>query len=110
MRDISPFEHHRFRCDLVQIRRVNFHPSIASKRIRALLVGKEQNQIRLSVGGHEYKCALNQRSSRTATLRLGSARASRAHFGALAEMRQRPPGYWESSDKQSDATSGTSCD
>ena len=43
MRDIGALENHRFRRELVQIRRVNLHPSVASERVRALLVGKEKN-------------------------------------------------------------------
>ena len=43
MRDISAFKHHRFRRKLVQIRRVNLYASVASERIRALLVRKKQN-------------------------------------------------------------------
>ena len=38
---------------LFKLRRVNLHPSVTSERIRALLVGKKQNQVRLLVSGHE---------------------------------------------------------
>jgi hypothetical protein len=31
---------------------VNFHASVASERIRTLLVGKKENQVRLSVSAH----------------------------------------------------------
>ena len=55
MRDISPFKHHRFRRELVQVGRVNLHASVTSERIRALLVRKKQNQVRLSVYGHEIR-------------------------------------------------------
>ena len=43
MRDIRALENHGFRRELVQIRRVNLYASVASERIRALLVGKKQN-------------------------------------------------------------------
>ena len=70
MRDIRPFKHHRFKRKLVQIRRVNLHASVASERICTLLVRKEQYQIRLSLCGHEYKCALNQCWRVTAMIQL----------------------------------------
>ena len=43
MRDISSFKHERFSRQFIQIRRVDFDASVASKRIRALLVGQKQN-------------------------------------------------------------------
>ena len=43
MRDVRALENHRFRRKLVQIRRVNLDPSVASERVRALLVGKKKN-------------------------------------------------------------------
>ena len=42
MRDVRVLENHRFRRKLFQIRRV-IHASVASERVRALLVGKKQN-------------------------------------------------------------------
>ena len=52
MRYIRALENHRLRSELVQIRRVNLYASVASERIRALLIGKEQYQVRLSLCGH----------------------------------------------------------
>jgi hypothetical protein len=43
MRDISSFKHQRFSRQLIQVRRVDFQASVASKRIGALLVGQKQN-------------------------------------------------------------------
>jgi hypothetical protein len=103
MRDIGPFKNHRFRCKLVQIRRVNFRASVMSERIRALLVGKKQNQVWLSLCGHEFcqrtKSGLTTdcndvgqfaspfsrervrvRCSFLNTLQLESARLNRLHF------------------------------
>ena len=74
MRHVRALKHDRFRRELVQIGRMNLHTSIASQRIGALLIGQKKNQVRLSVTGHEYKCALNQWSSYTATVRVESAR------------------------------------
>jgi hypothetical protein len=42
-------KNHRFRGEFVQIRRVNLEASIASKRIRALLIRQKKNQIWLSL-------------------------------------------------------------
>src|SRR4030095_12073747 len=53
MRNVVARENHRFRRELVQIRRVNLHASVASERIRALLVRKKKNQVRFSLCGHE---------------------------------------------------------
>ena len=55
MRDVRALENHRFRRELVQIRRVNLYASVASERIRALLIGKKQNQVRFSLRGHEVR-------------------------------------------------------
>src|SRR4029450_5517659 len=54
MREVRALENQRFRSKLVQIRRANLHASVASKRIRALLVWKKKNQIRCSLCGHEF--------------------------------------------------------
>ena len=43
VRDIRPFKHHRFSRQLIQIRRVDFDASVASKRICALLGEQKQN-------------------------------------------------------------------
>ena len=43
MGDVRALEDHRFRRKLIQIRRVNLHASVASERVRALLVGQKQN-------------------------------------------------------------------
>ena len=62
MRDVRALENHRFRRELVQIRRLNLYPSTASERIRALLVGKDRIKFgfrcaAMAFSGH----ALNQR-------------------------------------------------
>src|SRR4051812_24525241 len=54
MRDIRPFEHHRFGRKLVQIGRANLHTAVASKRIGALLVRQKQDQIWLVWCSHNF--------------------------------------------------------
>jgi hypothetical protein len=70
MRDIRALENHRFRRKLVEVRRLNLHATVAGKRICALLIRKKQYQVRLSIGGHDYKCALNQCWRSTAMIQL----------------------------------------
>src|SRR3954447_19617048 len=55
MGNIRALENHRFRRKLVQVRSVTLYTSVASERVRALLVGKKQNQVRLSLCGHEVR-------------------------------------------------------
>src|SRR5439155_24452390 len=52
MGDISPLKDHRFRGKLVEVRRVNLDASVASERIRSLLIRQKKNQIRSSLCGH----------------------------------------------------------
>ena len=54
MRDIGPLEDYRFRCKLVEIRRVNLDAPVASKCIGSLLVGQKENQVRLASCGHDF--------------------------------------------------------
>jgi hypothetical protein len=49
VRHVRALKNHRFRSEFVQIRRVNLEASIASKRIRALLIRQKKNQIWLSL-------------------------------------------------------------
>ena len=61
MRDVSSLENNGFRGKFVQIRRVNLYASVASDRVRSLLVRQKENQVRLSLGGHVLSGhALNQ--------------------------------------------------
>ena len=55
MRDVRPLEDHRFRRELVEIRRVNLYAPVAGKRIGSLLVGQKENQVRLALRGHDFR-------------------------------------------------------
>ena len=82
MRDVRALENHRFRRKLVQIRRVNPHASVASERIGALLVRKEQDYVRLSFG-HEVRV-------RTKSAVVTSCNDSSGERTRLACWRSRP--------------------
>jgi len=101
MGDVRALENHRFRRELVQVRRMDLYASVTSQRICALLVRQKQYQVWLSWCGHELRVrsksavAIDCNDSTvtvavraTRTLVPGSARGSRAHFGGLAEIRQ----------------------
>jgi hypothetical protein len=95
MRDIRALENHRFRRKLVEIRRMNLYSTIAGKRICALLIRKKQYQVWLSLCRHECESAVNQRSSHTATLRLGERTRLACTFRPLAEIRKKPVSLME---------------
>src|SRR4029453_1179296 len=52
MGNVGALEHHGFRSKLVQIRRVNLPASIASDRVRSLLIRQKEDQVRFSLRGH----------------------------------------------------------
>ncbi len=55
MRDVRALEDHRFRRELVEIRGMNFDSSVTSERVRSLLVGQKENQVRLALRGHDFR-------------------------------------------------------
>ena len=55
MRDVRPLEDHRFRRELVEIRRVNLYAPVAGKRIGSLLVRQKKDEILLAVCGHDFQ-------------------------------------------------------
>src|SRR4030095_1599381 len=78
MGNVGALEHHGFRSKLVQIRRVNLPASIASDRVRSLLIRQKEDQVRFSLRGHGLSGpALNQSWRPAATVELGSAGAAR---------------------------------
>jgi hypothetical protein len=55
MGDVRALENHRFRRELVQVRRMDLYASVTSQRICALLVRQKQYQVWLSWCGHELR-------------------------------------------------------
>ncbi len=69
MGNIGPLEHHRLGGKRVQIGRVNLYASIASDRVRPLLIRQKEDQVRFSLRAHGLRgLALNQPLSSTAML------------------------------------------
>jgi hypothetical protein len=61
MGNVGSLENHRLGSQFVQIGRVNFYASVASDRVRSLLIWQKEDQIRFSLRGHELSGpALNQ--------------------------------------------------
>ena len=52
MGNVGSLEHNRLGSKLVQIGRVNFPASVASDRVRSLLIRQKEDQVRFSLRGH----------------------------------------------------------
>jgi len=86
MGNVGSLEHHRLGGKLVQIGRVNLLASVASDRVRSLLIWQKEDQTRFSLRGHGF-----ERSRTKSALAAGCngqagerTRASRAGDRALA--------------------------